>query len=442
MKTLHVTHRLPPDGVGGVEQYVQSVASELAARGCEIAILTRSPRRWPRRPKLVEDASGSPVRVFRMRGAGVRLENFLVGSARTEHLAERVLSTLRPDVVHVHHLIGISPRIVSAAQRAGAAVVVTLHDYYFPCPLVHLTKKSGVLCPGPDEGRECARTCFAPEGPAAERWLLRYRYFGQVLALAERVVCPNADLAERGRTMAPLAKIEEMPLAIKPGDGRSAVRLRRPGALRLGFFGTVAPHKGIDILLDAVKRLARPADLVVAGPSADDRYRRSLERRAAAAHLNVTWRGPYAPGDLAGLLADVDVVIAPSQVPEVFPLGVREALAQGVPVIAASQPGLIDVVVDEVNGLLFSPGNAAELAACIERLAAAPGLLDGLRAGAQSTLQVSQAEHVGQLLALYADVVNGPRSNEQARIALDQLHHEALRAGFATARRFRTPGTH
>src|SRR5437867_725131 len=168
MRILHVTHRLPPDGVGGVERYVQTVAAELAAQGCEAAILTRSPCRWPRRPVLIQDAPSAEVRVFRMRGAGVRLENFLVASARTEELAERVLSILQPEVVHVHHLIGISPRVVSAAQRAGAAVVVTLHDYYFPCPLVHLTKKSGVPCGGPDEGRECARTCFVREGPAAE----------------------------------------------------------------------------------------------------------------------------------------------------------------------------------------------------------------------------------------------------------------------------------
>ena len=76
-----------------------------------------------------------------------------------------------------------------------------------------------------------------PDDPAAERWLLRHRYFGQLLALAERVVCPSADLAERVRTMAPLANVEEMPLAIKLGDERSALPSRQPGALRLGIFG-------------------------------------------------------------------------------------------------------------------------------------------------------------------------------------------------------------
>jgi glycosyltransferase involved in cell wall biosynthesis len=436
---MHVAHRLPPDGVGGVERYVESVAGELAAHGCEVAILTRSPRRWPRRPTLVEDASTSAVRVFRMRGAGVRLENFLVGSARTEQLAGRVLSTLHPEIVHVHHLIGISPRVVSSAQRAGAAVVLTLHDYYFPCPLVHLTKRSGAPCPGPNEGRECERTCFAVEGRSADRWLLRYRYFSQVLTLAERVICPSADLAERVRMMAPRARVEEMPLAITFGEQHSALSARRePGRLRLGFFGTVASHKGIDLLLDALEQLAQPADLVVAGPTADERYRRSLERRAAAARLRVTWRGPYARDDVAGLLSEVDAVVAPSRVAEVFPLGVREALAQGVAVVAARQPGLSDVIVDGVNGLLFSPDDAGALASCLERLAAAPALVEKLGRGARSTPQPVREEHVEALLSLYADVASGPRSNEEARAVLDQLHDEARGRGFAS--RGRRPG--
>jgi len=131
------------------------------------------------------------------------------------------------------------------------------------------------------------------------------------------------------------------------------------------------------------------------------------------------------------VLTEVDVVVAPSQVPEVFPLGVREALAHGIPVIAALQPGLVDVVVDEVNGLLFAPGNAADLAACIERLAATPALVNALRGGAENTLLLPRAEHVRALLSLYTEVLEGPRASEEARLALDRLHDEALRAGFA-----------
>jgi hypothetical protein len=96
---------------------------------------------------------------------------------------------------------------------------------------------------------------------------------------------------------------------------------------------------------------------------------------------------------------------------------------------------LTEVVTDEVNGLLFEPGDAVGLAACIERLAANPALLSDLRAGAEGTVLLSQGEHVRALLSLYRQVVEGPRSSEEQRIVLDRLHHECLRAGFARTRR-------
>ena len=231
--------------------------------------------------------------------------------------------------------------------------------------------------------------------------------------------------------MAPSAHVEVAPLGIEALSGSSARRRLEAGAVRLGFFGTVAPHKGLGVLLDAL------AQLEAAG--------RSLRRRAepgrplpaiasvvlVKAGLHVEWRGAYEPAELANLLADVDVVVAPSQVPEVFPLAVREALAHGVPVVAASQPGLADVVVHEVNGLLFAPGEAGELAACIERLGAFPAFLAALSAGAESTARFSQTQHVEDIRALYAQVVDGPRAKEDARVELDRLHDEALAAGFA-----------
>jgi glycosyltransferase involved in cell wall biosynthesis len=240
--------------------------------------------------------------------------------------------------------------------------------------------------------------------------------------------------------MAPAARVEVAPLGIVLGEP-SAPKPRERGTLALGFLGTIAPHKGLGLLLDALEQLERPASLVVAGPSSDHRYLRSLQRRALDARLDIEWRGAYEHTALADVLADVDVVIAPSQVPEVFPLATREALAHGIPVVAASQPGLADVVVDGVNGLLFAPGDADELAACIERIGASPGLLGTLRAGANSTASLSRAEHVHQLRSLYAEVVSGPRTSEDARIVLDQLHDEALRAGFASRNRLRRRST-
>ena len=59
-----------------------------------------------------------------------------------------------PDVVHVHHLAGLSFG-VAAAARERARLVLTLHDYAIPCARGQLVDRDGALCPGPSAER-CA----------------------------------------------------------------------------------------------------------------------------------------------------------------------------------------------------------------------------------------------------------------------------------------------
>src|SRR5207248_1069776 len=145
------------------------------------------------------------------------------------------------------------------ARRQGAAVVLTLHDFYFACPLVHLQKRSGEPCAGPDGGAECARTCFAHEGAdALLRWGLRATYFRRLLAVAQRVVCPSRYVAnyfaEHGPDLGISAghlRIVPNGIAIPAADPATAhVALPSAGAFKVAFLGTVVPHKGVHTILD------------------------------------------------------------------------------------------------------------------------------------------------------------------------------------------------
>jgi glycosyltransferase involved in cell wall biosynthesis len=60
------------------------------------------------------------------------------------------------------------------------------------------------------------------------------------------------------------------------------------------------------------------------------------------------------------------------------PFTALEALNFGLPVLASRLGGLSEIVDDGKNGLLFDAGDAAQLVACLERLAAKPALLDSL----------------------------------------------------------------
>lgn len=421
MRILLVTHRFPPDGVGGVERHVERLATELRSAGEEVSVLTRTPKRFPRQARL-EYLNGAE----RIVGAGVRVDNFLVGARRTENLFAEHIQELDPDVVHIHHLIGISPRVIEIAHEHGVAVAWSLHDYWSFCPLVHLVKRSGVRCAGPDGGAECARTCFSGQRDSFRRWSLRYRYFSTLLRIADRVVVPSASLAARVRAMQPDAGVEVIPLGTDvprdpPGHGQ------REQKLRVGYVGSVVPHKGLRTLARSLALVPAEVDCFIAGRVDDGSFRKELSGLAAG---RIRWHGEFGPAELDSILGRLDVLIAPSLVPEVFPLVPREALSRGVPVIGAAVPGIDDVVQDGRNGLLVTPGDAESLAAAIGRVATDPALLESLAAGASATPMTTWDDHLASVRAMYRRISGVTRATDALHDNLNELHVQALAAGF------------
>src|SRR5262249_27005428 len=129
--------------------------------------------------------------LYRLLAGVSRVEHFLEYHQRVEQLFTLAIMESRPDVVHINHLWGLSPGFGDLAPRLGAAVVISLHDFYFACPRVHLHKPGGGLCDGPDDGHECVRTCFTSgfKEDRLRRWGYRSVYFRRVLSMAERTIC-------------------------------------------------------------------------------------------------------------------------------------------------------------------------------------------------------------------------------------------------------------
>jgi glycosyltransferase involved in cell wall biosynthesis len=165
--------------------------------------------------------------------------------------------------------------------------------------------------------------------------------------------------------------------------------------LTVGFVGRVTEAKGIHVLLKAVTRL--PAELrerlqvlLVGEPapgSAQDRaYHARLRSCAAAWGLDdkILWAGYQA--HLGPYYSAMDVLVAPSLLPEGLHLGILEAMHHGVPVIASRSGGILETVRDGVNGLLVSPGDERALALALERVLTSSSLRAQLAQGALTTV--------------------------------------------------------
>jgi glycosyltransferase involved in cell wall biosynthesis len=136
----------------------------------------------------------------------------------------------------------------------------------------------------------------------------------------------------------------------------------------VGFVGRLAPEKGVDLLIDALRE-TEDVNAVIVG---DGSSKHDLHDRAAAAGVasRVHWRGYVAHDRISDAYADFDVLVVPSRPiqgwTEQFGRVVVEALASGVPVIAANSGELPRLLEETGGGWLFQHDDAASLAGRIK----------------------------------------------------------------------------
>jgi glycosyltransferase involved in cell wall biosynthesis len=152
---------------------------------------------------------------------------------------------------------------------------------------------------------------------------------------------------------------------------RFAPRESLPWRWRLLYCGRLDPRKGVATAIEALARLPREAKLSVHGDG-DAGYRDRL--RQSAQRLGLADRVHFASSDhsaVPDVYASADAVLFPVLWREPWGLVPLEAMAVGRPVIASrSGGGPAEYLLDGANCLQFEPGDAAGLAAAVQRLAA------------------------------------------------------------------------
>lgn len=312
----------------------------------------------------------------------------------------RVVRETRPDLVHLHGLDRIGVEALPVLRRAAprARIVLTLHDYQLVCANdgLLLTTTEGARCPGASP--DACRACF-PERSAAQHALRRA---GLIAALShvDRFVAPSSFLRERFVDWGIARdRIDLLPnaVALPPCVPDTEPRARRN---RFGFFGQIARHKGVLVLLDAARRL-KSADVSITLNGglghADAAFRAEFAERLACADPVAQHLGPYGRQEIASRMAAVDWVVVPSLWWENAPLVIEEARAHGRPVIVSGHGGLVEAAA--AGGLRVPAGNAAALA---ETMQAACDPLTWTRHAAAAAAPADHAAFVDAHLALYA----------------------------------------
>ncbi|MFE1585271.1 glycosyltransferase [Streptomyces sp. NPDC059402] len=279
----------------------------------------------------------------------------------------------RPDVVHVHNVFPLlSPAVLAACADAGVPAVATLHNYTQVCPPGTLQREGrsctecvGAATPLPAVRHGCYRDSRLATVPLAVSLSVnRRRWWSGV----ERFFCISA--AQRDVLVAAGMPAER--LAVKHNFVPDPDARRSGTGEHVLYLGRLAEAKGVRLLMAAWDEVAAGGGigvpLVIAGTG-------PLEGEVtawAAGRDDVRYVGLYGPEQCRRAVARSVAVVAPSTWLEAFGLVVVEAMAAGVPTVAAGHGAFVELVEDGVTGLLHRPGERASLAACLRRIAAEP----------------------------------------------------------------------
>jgi PEP-CTERM/exosortase A-associated glycosyltransferase len=209
------------------------------------------------------------------------------------------------------------------------------------------------------------------------------------------------DIVSRG---IPAGRVTVIPNAVDSGAFRAEVdadlqlrqRLRLDGKEVVGFVGSFYAYEGLDVLIDAIARLAasRPAlhALLVGGGPQEQALRAQVAAYGLEDRVMFTGRVPHA--DVQRYYGLIDVLAYPRHrmrlTDLVTPLKPLEAMASGKVLIASDVGGHRELVRDGQTGFLFPAGDAAALARAIARTLDARADWSRVRAEARRFVEVER----------------------------------------------------
>ena len=170
------------------------------------------------------------------------------------------------------------------------------------------------------------------------------------------------------------------------------------------YFGRLSREKGVATLLAAHQKMRNPAPLKIVGHG-------PLHDELVAKYPEAEFLGYVQQGDaLNTLIKHARVVILPSECYENCSMAVLEAMSFAKPVIGARIGGIPEQIRDGIEGILFEPGNAQELAKAMDTLVDDPdkARVMGLRGRARLSEKYALSKHMDTLQALYKELLSRP----------------------------------
>ena len=383
VRILMLSWEYPPTSAGGMAAHVDGLAHALCRAGHDVVLISRRP------PGTEVDSELGGVRVLR---ADVELpwlpDDPVAATASANHHFVAVSSLLgdwRPEIVHAHDW-GVAWASDVLAHLYRVPIVTTFHG-------TERGRHGGHLAPG-----------HQTDINSVEWWQAhRSRRAIAATKLMVRDVVDGFEMDPDHVTRIPIGIDPAWWEAPSPGED-----IERPRSGLVFAWGRVQYEKGFQVLARAISALRYRVgglECMIAGRGS---YLPELQSQIDIAGVGdlIELPGFLSDNELREAIHHAGCVVIPSLY-EPFGVVALEALAGGAPLIVADTGGLAELVGGTGSALLFEPGNAAELADCIERVLTDDAVADGLVTRGKALLQASYSWDAiaSRTVGVYADAL-------------------------------------
>lgn len=378
-----------PDSVGGTEEYVCALATELAKFRHEVSILAPSADERP------HEYEYEGIRVYRYPVAvqPSREELHSLTEPRYIHEFTGWIERHRPEIVHTHSLTrGCGSAHLTRVADLGIPYVVTVHTPNVVCERGTLMRWGTEPCDGRFRPVLCSSCCMQELGmPRLAAWPLATASVANSPRVLPNVVRTVVEyrahlVARRAATAEILSRAARViavsqwlyDLLVEHGIDKHRLRLSRQGLtriepavprihrqadapLRIAYLGRFDRVKGVDVLIRAFRRLppSREVELHLFGVAQGSEgvsYMAALHR-IAGRDSRILFHGPVNSDDRQRVLQEMDLLAVPSVWFETGPLVVLEAFAAGLPVVGSDLGGIAERVRHGESGWLVPAGD-------------------------------------------------------------------------------------
>ena len=327
----------------------------------------------------------------------------------------KVVNRVKPDVIHFHELESLTGSLLLLSRNLNIPYILDIHNYWYLCPQRDLMDMNNKICDDWEEGKKCASCLVLPTsskvgwmyvGYLSNTWI--HKIFNNLIKIAHKkrikkekirktIANTNHISTYKARRYFFISELNKVNAIIYPS--KRAMELYKtygvenqnnyvklpinknylnilakpyknipPTNVRFGYIGSILPHKGIHILIEAfnmiIKEKGEKCQLLIYG-SGDSVYEEELKRKC---RKNIFFKGKYLPSQINEVLKNIDVAVIPSLWEDCSPIVLNELKLSRTPIIGSRIGGIEEAINHGVDGYLFTPGNIVELSGYMNEL--------------------------------------------------------------------------